>query len=86
MDFDGAYISGTGETVLAWVENPTTTDHLNHESPHRIEALQRGVKSSFAPVIGDDAAPRFGAARSTITTDGDEALMLTVIDLSLIHI
>ena len=82
MDFDGAYISGTGETVLAWVENSTTTDHLKHESPHRIEALQRGVKSSFAPVIGDDAAPRFGAARSTITTDGDEALMLTVIDLS----
>jgi diguanylate cyclase (GGDEF)-like protein len=83
MDFDGAYIGGTGGTVLAWVENPTTMDHSDHAGPHHIDALQRGAQSSFvAAVIGDEVAPQFGAARSTIVTDGTETLMLTVIDLS----
>ncbi|WP_377838552.1 putative bifunctional diguanylate cyclase/phosphodiesterase [Bosea sp. UC22_33] len=83
MDFDGAYIGGTGGTVLAWVENPTTMDHSGHAGPHHIDALQRGAQSSFvATVIGDEVAPQFGAARSTIVTDGTETLMLTVIDLS----
>ncbi|RYE34985.1 MAG: EAL domain-containing protein [Hyphomicrobiales bacterium] len=83
MDFDGAYIDGTGGTLLAWVENPTTMDHSGHDGPHHIDALQRGAQNSFvAAVIGDEVAPQFGAARSTIVTDGSETLMLTVIDLS----
>ncbi|WP_199093112.1 EAL domain-containing protein [Bosea sp. ASV33] len=83
MDFDGAYIDGTGGAVLAWVENPTSIDHASLEGPRHIEALQRSAKSSFvASVIGDEVSPQFGAARSTITTDGDETLILTVIDLS----
>ena len=83
MDFDGAYIGGTGETVLAWVENPASADHARSNGPHHIEALQRGAKSSFvATVIGDEVTPQFGAARSTITSDGDETLIMTVIDLS----
>ncbi|MBN9450917.1 MAG: EAL domain-containing protein [Bosea sp.] len=83
MDFDGAYIGGTGGTVLAWIENPASVDHAGSSSPHHIEALQRGAKSSFvATVIGDEVTPQFGAAHSTIVTDGGETLILTVMDLS----
>ena len=83
MDFDGVMISGTGETVLAWAENPAAAGHAKSNGPHHIEALQRGARSSFvATVIGDELTPQFGAARSTIVTDGDETLVLTAIDLS----
>ncbi|WP_293813175.1 GGDEF domain-containing protein, partial [uncultured Bosea sp.] len=83
MDFDGAYIDGAGATVLAWIENPAGTNHASQDGPHHIAALQRGAKSSFvAGMIGDEVTPQFGAARSTIVTDGDETLMLTVVDLS----
>ncbi|MCO5092245.1 EAL domain-containing protein [Bosea sp. (in: a-proteobacteria)] len=81
MDFDGAYIGGAGETVLAWVENPSTADHPAQAIPHHLDALQQGVWSAFVAPAGTGAAALPGAARSTIVTDGGEVLILTAVEL-----
>lgn len=82
-DFDGAYIASARGIVLAGIETDTQLGRAGAEGLRHLEMLLHGAKKSpVSAAVGEEILPQFGATRSTIVRDGDETLMLTVVDLS----
>ncbi|QEL21212.1 EAL domain-containing protein [Bosea sp. F3-2] len=83
VDFDGAYIASARGIVLAGTETDTQLVRSGAEGLRHLEAFLRGAKEFPVSVaVGEELLPQFGTTRSTIVRDGDETLMLTVVDLS----
>ncbi|CAH1676818.1 EAL domain-containing protein [Hyphomicrobiales bacterium] len=82
-DFDGAYVISASGTVLAGIETDTQLLRSGSEHSRHVEAFLRGIQGPpVAAPVGDENRPQLGTTRSTVVSDADEALMLTVVDLS----
>ncbi|UZF94239.1 putative bifunctional diguanylate cyclase/phosphodiesterase [Bosea sp. NBC_00550] len=81
-DFDGAYIASANGVVLAGIDTNAPSGRSGSGGLRHLEAFLRGTKGQLVAAIGETLLPQFGATRSTVIRDGDETLMLTIVDLA----